>query len=196
MFRPCRTSSAGRSPGNQWSLGWIRGLANNGPVNCGGETLGPRRHVRHHDRRHGSRARARRGRAEITVVLHTNALSWAADGDFGSGPLLFGHRLCDVLQRRRRPRQFAIAGVLSNPAPGAPLPDLMELFVERLATSCRSPSDRKPTERCGQRRSARWKGLHSYAGHGNRHAHPVGLLQGATGDRFPGEHINLRATGN
>lgn len=71
------------------------------------------------------------GRAEVTVVLHTtNALAWAADGDFATGTLLFGHRACDVvagadasLVDSQLQVVFTIAG------PGAPLPDLMQLFV-------------------------------------------------------------------
>ena len=73
------------------------------------------------------------GRAEITVVLHTkNALTWVADADFASGPLLFGERVCDV----QRGAEASLGDsqlqlVFVNPFPGAPLPDFMELLVAR-----------------------------------------------------------------
>ena len=173
------------------------GLANNGPVNCGGETLGaPNMFGTTTDGTVLERA-LDDGRAEITVVLHTkNALSWAADGDFGSGPLLFGHRLCDVLHGADAALgNSQMQVVFINPAPGAPLPDLMQLFVERfgdvVSLSFRSQAD-------GTLRAA----FGAVEGtHGRMQVTETGTLtrsgsQGATGDGFPAEHINLRATGN
>ncbi len=137
------------------------------------------------------------GRVEVTVVLHTkNALTWVADGDFASGPLLFGHRYCDVLKGG----DYALGDsqlqvVFYNSAPGATLPDLMELlfarFQDLVSISFRSQAD-------GPLRSA--FGV-ADGTHGRATVIETGTLnrtpwRGATGDGFPAEHINLRVTGN
>ena len=73
----------------------------------------------------------RDGRAEVTVVLHTtNALTWVADSDFATGPLLFGHRVCNVLagaDAALSDSQLQVVFINSAPAP-APLPDLLQLL--------------------------------------------------------------------
>jgi hypothetical protein len=72
------------------------------------------------------------GRAEVTVTLHTTkALTWVIEGcsDFAGGTLLFGHRAPDVLagaDAALGDSFFEISFI--NTAPGAPLPDLMQLF--------------------------------------------------------------------
>lgn len=137
------------------------------------------------------------GRAEITVVLHTkNALTWVADGDFTSGPLLFGHRVCDVLggaDAALGDSQLQV--VFYNSAPGAALPDLMELLIARftdlISLSFRSSAD-------GSLRAA--FGV-ADGTHGRATVTETGTLfrtsfGGATGDGFPAERITLRATGN
>jgi len=82
------------------------------------------------------------GRAEGSVVLHTrDALTWAiqspsvAEIDFAANPLLFGCRAHDVLDDGQEPAlgECTLKVKFLNPAPGAPLPDLMELFIERFA---------------------------------------------------------------
>ena len=71
------------------------------------------------------------GRAEVNVRLHTaNALTWVADGGNFNNALLFGQRYTD------EPDDWAGAALgesllqvkFINTAPGAPLPDLVELF--------------------------------------------------------------------
>jgi hypothetical protein len=80
------------------------------------------------------------GRAEVTVNLTTKrAVAWAVDDpyatfDYGSGPLAFGYRPCDALPEGQ---SHALANsflqlVFINTAPNAPLPDMMQLFVEPL----------------------------------------------------------------
>jgi hypothetical protein len=71
------------------------------------------------------------GRAEVTVTLHTtNALTWVAECcDFANGPLLFGHRPADVIggaDAALADSFFQISFI--NTEPGAPLPDLIQLF--------------------------------------------------------------------
>lgn len=73
------------------------------------------------------------GRAEVTVTLHTtNALTWVIEGcsDFASGTLLFGHRAPDVVDDGADAALghsfFEISFI--NTAPGALLPDLIQLF--------------------------------------------------------------------
>jgi hypothetical protein len=70
------------------------------------------------------------GRAAVTVVLLTeNALTFAAEDDFVTGKLLFGSRAVEVLagaQPALGDSQFRIA--FTNTAPGAPLPDLVQLL--------------------------------------------------------------------
>jgi hypothetical protein len=79
------------------------------------------------------------GRAEVTVRLHTkNALTWVIEGrvkendcDFAEGPLLFGHRLNDVLPPFNKDAALGdsfLQVVFINPMPGHPLPDLIQLF--------------------------------------------------------------------
>jgi hypothetical protein len=72
------------------------------------------------------------GRAEVKIVLHTkNALTWVIEGeDYANGPLLFGYRPTDV-QAGATPvlADITFKVVFINTAPGAPLPDLIQLVV-------------------------------------------------------------------
>jgi len=76
------------------------------------------------------------GRAQVTVRIHTkNALTWvvsAGDGphcDFATDPLLFGHRVPDVLAGKDAALGESFLEVkFVNKAPGAPLPDLEQLI--------------------------------------------------------------------
>lgn len=71
------------------------------------------------------------GRAEVSVVLQTrNALAWAssAANDF-PGPILFGHLLSEVLAGAEPVLGSCTLQVrFINTAPGAPLPDLIQLL--------------------------------------------------------------------
>lgn len=75
------------------------------------------------------------GSAEVQVILRTkNALTWAVqpnDDDGFNGALAFGHRAPDVLNDGAEPTlcdsHYQIR--LINTAPGAPLPDLLQVLV-------------------------------------------------------------------
>src|SRR5207247_1922277 len=92
---------------------------------------------------------------EVTVVLHTrNALTWviAGDGmgnfDFADGTLLFGARVPDVvLGEDPSLGNSTLTVKFLNTAPGAPLPDLLQLAAfpepgqELKAISIRAQAD-------------------------------------------------------
>jgi len=77
------------------------------------------------------------GRAEVTVILHTkNANAWVIDLDLNGDvldqianrPTLFGHRPIDVVNGAPQALADSLLHVrFINPAPGAPLPDLVQL---------------------------------------------------------------------
>lgn len=71
------------------------------------------------------------GRAKVTVVLNTKkALVWVEDSPDFSGPLLFGNKAPEVLAGARAntcSSSFKVTFI--NTAPGAPLPDLIQLAV-------------------------------------------------------------------
>lgn len=71
------------------------------------------------------------GRAKVTVVLNTKkALVWVEDSPDFSGPLLFGNKAPEVLAGARAntcSSSFRVTFI--NTAPGAPLPDLIQLAV-------------------------------------------------------------------
>ncbi len=138
------------------------------------------------------------GRAEVSVVLHThNALAWVADNnDFTSGPLLFGHRVCAALGGA----DFGLADsqlqvVFLNPRPGAPLPDLMELFVARfpdmLSISFRASGTGLLRDAFGVEDGTPGRVNIAQTGTLN-----LSGWHGATGDGFPAELINLRVVGS
>ena len=106
------------------------GLANATLVRLGGRSLGTRTQGTVLERPLAD------GRAEVTVTLHTtNALSWVMQGceDFASNPLLFGHRLPEVLAGKDAALGDSLFEVvLINTAPGAPLPDMLQLFIAPL----------------------------------------------------------------
>src|SRR5207249_1424009 len=77
------------------------------------------------------------GRAEVTVILHTeNANAWVIDVDLSGDvldqiankPTLFGHRPRDVLLEATQALADTLLHVqFINIAPGAPLPDITQL---------------------------------------------------------------------
>lgn len=77
------------------------------------------------------------GRAEVTVLLHTkNANVWVIELDLNGDvlaqiagkPTLFGHRPADVLEGRKQALgDVLLKAVFINAAPGAALPDLVEI---------------------------------------------------------------------
>jgi hypothetical protein len=80
------------------------------------------------------------GAAEVTVLLHTqNALTWVVEGspvgcDFVnvSNKLLFGHAAADIASAQDASlaslADSFLKVVFTNNAPGAPLPDMVQLF--------------------------------------------------------------------
>lgn len=77
------------------------------------------------------------GRVQVQVILRTsNALTWVVDdpdntNDF-NGPLLFGSRADDVLEGAEPGLADCHMNlVFINSSPGEPLPDLMQILVER-----------------------------------------------------------------
>ncbi len=79
------------------------------------------------------------GRAEVTVILRTqNAVTFVADQDPASGPILFGQRwnpsgVCGVASTSGLDNpvlgDLFMQVVFINTAPGAALPDLIQLFT-------------------------------------------------------------------
>jgi hypothetical protein len=77
------------------------------------------------------------GRAEVTVILHTKgANAWVIELDLAGdvlaqiagGPTVFGHRPADVLDGAGQALGDSVLHVVFiNSAPGAPLPDLIEI---------------------------------------------------------------------
>lgn len=71
------------------------------------------------------------GRADVRVNLHTkNALTWVGDGVDFSGPLLFGYKVLDVMAGEDAAvcnSTFRVRFI--NTAPGAPMPDLLQLVI-------------------------------------------------------------------
>ena len=72
------------------------------------------------------------GRAMVTVLLNTeNALTWVVDGaDFANDPLLFGSRAPEAAAGAdSAPGRVHFSLKFINTAPGADLPDVLQLFV-------------------------------------------------------------------
>jgi hypothetical protein len=75
------------------------------------------------------------GRADVTVTLRTdNALIFVTQNDFATGPLVFGRRAPEVLAGALPVLAHSTFHIpFTNVAPGAPLPDLIQLFYVPLA---------------------------------------------------------------
>ena len=77
------------------------------------------------------------GRAEVTVQLRTTgAIAWVIEGaDFGNGPVIFGVRWEEdqggncVIDGAPALGNSLLKVTFTNTAPGAPLPDLIQLLV-------------------------------------------------------------------
>lgn len=138
------------------------------------------------------------GRAEVRVILHTdNALVWANECcDFATSPVLFGARSTEVLEGAEPVLgKFFMDLTFVNTAPGAPMPDFMQLVY------CPEPGQ----ELRMLRTSANAKGpLREAFGvpegtPGSLTVSETALFQtpfmGAVGDAFPVEHVELRVVG-
>lgn len=138
------------------------------------------------------------GRAEVQVVLHTrNALSWAVDGFDFNGPLTFGYRAPDVLAGGVTPAlgSSLMKFTFINTAPGAPLPDLMQLvFVpepgqELVSVIFEAVAEGELRAASGYAEGSPGRGIVSETGLFMTGFH------GAVGDGFPAENIVLVRNG-
>ena len=139
------------------------------------------------------------GRAEVHVVLHTknaNTFGQSACNDFNTDPLTFGSRPADVIAGADAALgngTFHIRFI--SPAPGAPLPDLLQLAF--------SPEEGQELLMLSIYYTA-FGTLHSASGFaegtpGRLTCTQTGILfsgfHGAVGDGFPAEIIDLRPVG-
>jgi hypothetical protein len=134
------------------------------------------------------------GSTIVNVVLQTqNALAFGVQGFDFNGPLLFGHRVADILAGAQ-PSLGActLTIVFHNSAPGAALPDIEELFTCRfsdlISVSFVGQSDGTLASGQPGRLQVTQKGLLATFAKANPNSR-VGL------DAFPAEHINIQATG-
>ena len=157
-------------------------MANEYLIDNGGDSLGTTTTGRINERPLAD------GRAEVAVTLHTtNALAWVSDisTDF-PGPLLFGHRVDEVLLGAQPALADCFLQVtFTNTAPGAPLPDLIQLtFVPEpgqafVTQSLRCTGTGQMADGSLARLVIAQTGLFHASG------------QGATADGFPSERIDL-----
>ena len=132
------------------------------------------------------------GRAKVKVVLHTsNALTWVVDFmnfDFND-ELLFGSRV-DTPGGVPAFGNSILHVTFINSAPGAPLPDLLQLLIFA------EPGQ----EVLSLQFVGNANGLLADGTPGRTHASQVGLFDsgfhGAVGDGFPAESVTLWAVGN
>ncbi|HTL56713.1 MAG TPA: hypothetical protein VL361_13595 [Candidatus Limnocylindrales bacterium] len=134
------------------------------------------------------------GSAIVKVVLHArNAMAFAVSGFDFNGSLTFGNRVAEILAGAPPSVGSCTFKIeFRNPAPGAPLPDMLDLLVCRVADVIRysfvgqsqgllangSPGTLQVTQ----------VGLIAVAGKANSNSR-VAL------DAFPAEHIIVHATG-
>jgi len=143
------------------------------------------------------------GRAEVTVRLHTkNALTWVTSGgdnntcgldtSFATNPLLFGHRVPDVLAGADAALgESSLQVRFVNTAPGAPLPDLQQLFGAPV------PGQEGPSFISFYARAdGTLRGNFGVPDGTPGRAEVIETGNGATGDGFPAERINLNAVGH
>jgi hypothetical protein len=135
------------------------------------------------------------GRAEVMAVLQTtNALAdviQGVDGDFADDPLLFGARPTpDGLEGGVALADAELRVVFTNTAPGAPLPDLIQLAFG-------TPAAGQDLRAIGFRAVA--NGRLPDGTPGKATVTQAGLFMtgfhGAVGDGFPAERIGLRPVG-
>lgn len=144
------------------------------------------------------------GRAEVSVRLHTNnALIWVASGgdnntcDFATDPLLFGHRVPDVLAGADAALGESFLQVkFVNTAPGAPLPDLEQLIFAP-EPGQEFPSFISFTARADGTLQGNFGVPDGTPGRAEVIQTGLFMTQfkGATGDAFPAERINLQVVG-
>jgi hypothetical protein len=138
------------------------------------------------------------GRAEVKITLHTeNALVWAnACCDFATSPVLFGARSTDVLEGAEPTLgKFFMDLTFVNTAPGAPMPDFMQLIY------CPEPGQELRMLRVSA--SARGPLREAFGvpdgTPGSLTVSETALFQtpfmGAVADAFPVEHVELRVVG-
>jgi hypothetical protein len=145
------------------------------------------------------------GRAEVTVRLHTeNALTWVAGAgqngacDYATDPLLFGHRVNDVLVGEDAALGTSFLQLkFINTSPGAPLPDMLQLIFGPVEPGQEFPSFISLTARADGTLRDNFGVPEDTPGRAE--VIQTGLFttkfMGATGDAFPGERISLAVTG-
>ncbi|HET9253164.1 MAG TPA: hypothetical protein VFP58_13710 [Candidatus Eisenbacteria bacterium] len=143
------------------------------------------------------------GRTLVTVVLNTqNANSWVVPfgADFATGPLLFGYRGQDLLANPSLTP--ALCGShfrvdFKNTAPGAALPDLVDAFI--LGNAAPGQELRMLSFRAEGNGPLRAEFGVPDGTPGRLGVSQTGLFmtqfQGATGDGFPAERVDLTVIG-
>ena len=137
----------------------------------------------------------RDGSVIVRVELRTqNALAFAVQGFDFNGPLLFGHRVAEILAGAQPSVGSSSLNVaFRNPAPGAPLPELEDLlfcrFSDLLFISFVGQADGLLANGQPGRLQTTQTGLIAAYSKANPHSR-VAL------DAFPAEHINIQATGS
>ncbi|MBI4600450.1 MAG: hypothetical protein HY721_00680 [Planctomycetes bacterium] len=152
------------------------------------------------------------GRAEVHVRLHTrNALSWVINrtgcppgSAFAVCPLLLGHRAPDVLAGAEPALgQSLLTVVFVNTAPGAPMPDLLQISSGRF----RLPGQEFHSISIYARASGELREASGFpeGAPGSAQVTQVGLFDTGAGNRdddahpfdgFPAEHIHFGPTGS
>jgi len=143
------------------------------------------------------------GRAQVNVLLHTqNALTWASDVSASfPGPILFGHLLSDVIKGQDAALGSSLLQLkFTNTAPGAPLPDLIQLIfcptagqelttlsIRVQATGTLRAASGMPDGTSGRLEMTQ-TGLIGVASIANPNSR-------VASDAFPAEHIIIQATG-
>jgi hypothetical protein len=146
------------------------------------------------------------GRAEVTVMLNThNALTWVISNcaDFATDPLLFGHRATEVLNDGATAAlgESTLKLVFINTALGAPMPDLIQLFVapepgqEPKSLSLKARADGTLSEAFGVAEGTPGKATIVQVGFYSKNFNPKSHV--VLGDpNFTVERVDLQATGN
>lgn len=148
------------------------------------------------------------GRAVVKIRLHTkNALTWIVrptedpnDNDFASGPLLFGVRAPDVLGGANPALGDSFLKlVFINTAPGDPMPDLLQLFIEPkegqepISISFHAQADGELREAFGVADGTPGRAVVAQTGLFATAFKTE--FKGALADGFPAELINLKVVG-
>lgn len=127
LFEPPLLNFLGQSDPGRDLAGAVdyAGIANQYIIDNGGTSLGTTTSGTIIERRMPD------GRADVRVILRTQkALAWVGEGVDFSGPVVFGHKVLDVMAGEQPGLCTSVFRVrFINTAPGAPMPDLIQLVV-------------------------------------------------------------------